>query len=104
MTRRRRRYTEAKLPRPYKTVLDGYRVRVSFIAPVSREAVAGCELARARIEQAAAQCPPDLPATMVCGYRVHMHYVPCPPEEAKRRREAVLRVICDSILEKQKTR
>ena len=103
MTTRKRRYTEADLPRPYKTVLNGYRVRVSFIAPVSREAVGECELARAHIEQAADHCPPDPPATMVCGYRVHVHYVPCPPEEVKWRREAVLRVICDSIVRKQKT-
>jgi hypothetical protein len=84
--------------------MDGYRVRVSFIAPVSREAVAECELARARIERATAQCPPDPPATMMRGYRVHVHYVPCSPEEAKWRREAVLRVICDSIMRKQTTR
>jgi hypothetical protein len=97
-------YAEEELPKPYNTVLNGYRVRVSFIAPVSKEAVAECELARARIEQAAAQCPPDPPVTMVRGYRVHVHYAPCPPEEAKWRRESVLRVLCDSIMEKRKAR
>jgi hypothetical protein len=79
-------------------------MRLRCLGPVNKEAIAECELARARIEHAAAQCPPDPPVTMVRGYRVHVHYVPCPPEEAKRRREAVLRVLCDSIMEKQKTR
>jgi hypothetical protein len=98
--RKRRRYTEAELPKPYETVLDGYRVRVSFIAPVTKEAKAKCEQARAYNEYAAAQCPPDPPVTMVGKYRVRVHYVPCPPEEAKSRREALARIIAQSIMER----
>jgi hypothetical protein len=97
MTTRRRRCTGAELPGSYETVLDGYRVRVSFIAPVTREAVAECELTRARIDYAAAQCPPDSPEMIVRGYRVRAHYVPCPLEEAKWRVEVVARVIRNSI-------
>ena len=81
------------MPKSYETVLDGYRVRIAFIAPVTKAAKAECELARERSEYAAAQCPPDPPVTMVGKYRVRVRYVPCPPDEVKWRRESLAKVI-----------
>lgn len=95
--RKRRRYTEAELPKSYETVLDGYRVRIAFVAPVTKAAKAECELARERNEYAAAQCPPDPPETMVGKYRVRVRYVPCPPEEVKRRRESLVQLIAQLL-------
>jgi hypothetical protein len=64
---KKRRYAEADLPSAYETVLNGYRVRVSFIALGTKEAKAECELAPL-------QSPPE---SIVRGYRLRTLLVPC---------------------------
>jgi hypothetical protein len=91
--RKCRRYTEAELPKSYEAVLNGYWVRIAFIAPVTKAAKAECASARERYEYAAAQCPPDPPETMVGKYRVRVHHVPCPPEEAESRQKRLIQLI-----------